>query len=151
MSRPHSAYAAALAVVRGCYGGCQLVAPGLEAALAPLDAQRIRWVVRVAGAREAAQLAWCLAGGQRARRWGIAVDALHAVTMLAVAAASSRYRRPAVLEGLVAAGFALAGAAGLHRATRPFHRRDVVAGPPPGRNTFWDWSVYEVAFWERGQ
>jgi hypothetical protein len=73
----------------------------------PTSAERV--VVRILGARYLAQSA----GGIVVRRpWvprvDAAIDLTHAATMLALAAADRRHRRPALLSAGVATGFAVA-------------------------------------------
>lgn len=63
--------------------------------------------VWIAGARHVVQAALTLAKPEL-RPYGVAADALHALSMIPVAVASKRFRRPALAQAAVAA--ALAGA-----------------------------------------
>lgn len=63
--------------------------------------------VWIAGARHVVQAAVTLAKPEL-RPYGVAVDSLHALTMIPVAVFSKRFRRPALAQAVVAA--ALAGA-----------------------------------------
>ncbi len=73
-------------------------------------------MVRVLGARQVVQAG--LAQFWLARSFpaepllglGVGVDALHALSMVPVVAAAPRWRRPALVSGLTAAAFAIAGA-----------------------------------------
>jgi hypothetical protein len=73
------------------------------------DTPAARRVVRVLGARHAAQAAAELLGSQGSSRLGVAVDAAHGLSMVALAARSGRWRRPATLSAAVASSFAVAG------------------------------------------
>ena len=106
-----------LATLRAGYGAVQLAVPGYSAEQrlgGPLDPATLR-VVRVLGARQVVQAG--LAQFWLARSFpadpllglGVAVDALHALSMIPVAAAAPRWRRPALVSGLMAAAFAVAG------------------------------------------
>lgn len=77
--------------------------------------------VQIAGARHVAQAALTLAFPQL-RPFGIAVDALHALSMLGVVASSSRYRRPALVQALFAACLACAELRAM-RVPRPPRKR----------------------------
>jgi len=48
-----------------------------------------------------------LASGRRAHRWDVAVELLHAASMLPVAAAWPRHRRSATASAAIAGGIAL--------------------------------------------
>jgi hypothetical protein len=106
-----------LATLRAGYGAVQLAVPGYSAEQqlgGPLDPATLR-VVRVLGARQVIQAG--LAQFWLARSFpagpmlglGVGVDALHALSMIPVAAAAPRWRRPALVSGLMAAAFAVAG------------------------------------------
>ena len=70
------------------------------------------WLVRVLGARGVVQGALTAATPQPVTlALGASADSAHALSMLPVAIASSRYRRPAAISGAVAAVMAVAGAA----------------------------------------
>jgi hypothetical protein len=77
------------------------------------------WIVRVLGVRSGLQGAAELAWPTPAAAWtGAAIDAAHAASMAAVALASRRYRRAALLSGALAAGSAIALASTAARETR---------------------------------
>jgi hypothetical protein len=101
-----------LASVRAGYGVIQLAMPGYSAEQqlgGPLDAATLG-VVRVLGARQVTQAGLALAFP--AEPWlglGAGVDALHALSMIPLVLAAPRWRRPALVSGLTAAGFAAVG------------------------------------------
>lgn len=106
-----------LAGLRAGYGAVQLAAPAWSAEQrlgGPLDPATLR-VVRVLGARQVTQAG--LAQFLLARSFpaeplaglGVGVDALHALSMLPLVVATPRWRRPALVSGLIAAAFAAAG------------------------------------------
>jgi len=64
---------------------------------------------RVLGARHVVQATVELACGPCWRRTGVVVDVAHGVSMLAIAAASPRWRRAALSDASVAAAFAAFG------------------------------------------
>ena len=101
-----------LASVRAGYGAVQLAAPGYSAEQqlgGPLDPTALR-VVRVLGARQLAQAGLALAfPAEPLLGLGAGVDALHALSMVPLAVATPRWRRPALVSGLMAAAFAAAG------------------------------------------
>jgi hypothetical protein len=112
-----------LAGVRAGYGVVQVALPGYSAEEllgGPLDATTVR-VVRVLGARQLAQAGLALAfPAEPLLGLGVGVDALHALSMVPLALATPRWRRPALVSGLMATAFA---AAGLLTARRvPGHR-----------------------------
>ncbi len=98
--------------VRAGYGAVQLAAPGYSAEQqlgGPLDPTTLR-VVRVLGARQLAQAGLALAfPAEPLLGLGAGVDALHALSMVPLAVATPRWRRPALVSGLMAAAFAAAG------------------------------------------
>jgi hypothetical protein len=97
-----------LAAGGGVWGLALLTGPRrVVAALCPeLPESRI-WVVRVLGARLVAQHAVVLAAPRpTAVRAAAAVDALHAASMVPLLAAP-RYRRAALLSGVVATAWAV--------------------------------------------
>jgi hypothetical protein len=101
-----------LAGVRAGYGAVQLAAPAYSAEQllgGPLD-PRTRRVVRVLGARQLAQagLAMSFPAGPLLRL-GVAVDAMHALSMVVLAAGGRRWRRAALTSAAMAAAFAAAG------------------------------------------
>jgi hypothetical protein len=102
----------ATAVLRAGWGGALLLVPRrlLNAAgYRPAPAGAVL-VLRVLGARHLAQAA---AGGVAAREsfaaLGAVVDTLHSGTCVGLAAGSGRWRRAALLDAAVEAGFAAAG------------------------------------------
>ena len=101
-----------LAGVRAGYGVIQLALPGYSAEQqlgGPLDPATQR-VVRVLGARQVTQAGLALAfPTEPLAGLGVGVDALHALSMLPLALAPCRWRRPALVSGLTAAAFAAAG------------------------------------------
>ncbi len=101
-----------LATLRAGYGAVQLAVPGYSAEQqlgGPLDPATLR-VVRVLGARQMVQAGLALAfPAEPGLGLGVGVDALHALSMVPVAAAAPRWRRPALVSGLMAATFAVAG------------------------------------------
>jgi hypothetical protein len=101
-----------LASVRASYGAVQLAAPAWSAEQrlgGPLDPATLR-VVRVLGARQVAQAGLALAfPAEPLAGLGVGVDALHALSMVPVAVATPRWRRPALVSGLMATAFAMAG------------------------------------------
>jgi hypothetical protein len=101
-----------LASVRAGYGAVQLAVPAWSAEQrlgGPLDSATLR-VVRVLGARQVTQAGLALAfPAEPLLGLGVAVDGLHALSMVPVAAATPRWRRPALVSGLTATAFAIAG------------------------------------------
>jgi hypothetical protein len=102
----------ALASVRAGYGLIQLALPRYSAEQqlgGPLDSATLR-VVRVLGARQVTQAGLALAfPAEPLLGLGAGVDALHALSMVPLALATPRWRRPALVSGLMAAAFAAAG------------------------------------------
>jgi hypothetical protein len=101
-----------VASVRAGYGAVQLAVPAWSAEQrlgGPLDPATVR-VVRVLGARQLTQAGLALAfPAEPLLGLGVGVDVLHALSMVPVAAAVPRWRRPALVSGLMAAAFAAAG------------------------------------------
>ncbi len=107
MSAPIAGRAASVAAVRGGWGVLLVAAPGgvLTSLPGVQPTSSTRAVARVLGARQLAQGAAALAGSQIARRaWW--VDALHAASMLVLAATAPAHRRLAATDAVVAAAFA---------------------------------------------
>jgi len=77
--------------------------------------------VRVLGLRHLVQGAAQVAAPQRLRRLFVAVDVVHALTMLALAGADERRRRPAVLSAVVALASAATTTAAVCSTFRPTH------------------------------
>lgn len=96
-------------LVRGSWGMTLLSVPGRLITLAGGQATpRARLVARVLGARHVAQAAVEARTGARWIRAGQLVDASHAASGFALAAADSRWRRVAVTDALIALCFVLA-------------------------------------------
>ena len=112
-----------LAGVRASYGAIQVALPGYSAEEllgGPLDATTVR-VVRVLGPRQLAQAGLALPfPAEPLAGLGVGVDALHALSMVPLALATPRWRRPALVSGLMAAAFAAAGLLAARRI--PGHR-----------------------------
>jgi hypothetical protein len=101
--------------LRAAFGALLLVAP--QTIVAPVAASDDRAPVifaRVLGARHLAQAAVAARHGSRAAAiGGVAVDAVHAATAFALAAADARHRRVALANAATAS---LLAAAGVHEA-----------------------------------
>lgn len=97
-----------LSLIRAAFGISLLVRPQLAAGQlhVPLD-RRAALLARVLGARHVLQAA--LVGGRRSQRLGAAVDGVHAISMLAVAAADQGHRRVCLTNAGTATALALAG------------------------------------------
>jgi hypothetical protein len=98
---------------RACYGTALLCAPGLALGLATGQApdRRARTVARVLGARHLAQAVLTLCRPRPAVFLaGAGIDACHAASMLALAAAGSHMRRAEIADAFAAAAFTAAGA-----------------------------------------
>lgn len=99
-------------LVRASWGTLLLLRPdtGLDALEGSDDTtEPARAVIRILGARHLAELALELRHGPAWRRAGGVVDAIHAVTALGFAGLDHRWRRAAVTDAVVAAGFAVVG------------------------------------------
>lgn len=129
-----------LCTVRGCYGLAQLAAPGVVGQLVGLrlDGPQ-RSVTRVLGARHLSQaVVSAPAPNATVLALGVEVDLLHSASMIALAAADRRLRRPALTSAAVAAGFAAAGMF----ATSQLYRRPGAAptqGPLQVRDRWAQW------------
>ena len=102
----------ASAILRALLGSLYLVGPQWlpELLLGVRLDSRARFVVRVLGARQLLQAALGIAVPSRLTlRLGSAVDALHAGSMLALAAVDSRRRGAALGDAAVAGSLAAAG------------------------------------------
>jgi hypothetical protein len=116
MPRPVSSTATtgslALAAVRLAWGAALLSAPGRVVGVlggaATADSRRIE---RILGVRHLLQGTVELLAWPRWRRIGVTVDALHAASGVALAAADARWRRPAALDATITTAFAVGGAA----------------------------------------
>jgi hypothetical protein len=108
VSRP----AARVTARRAAWGVALLTVPGpVLRAIERTDHTRAQRVVaRVLGIRNVLQAAVVASvGGRSIRRRGAAVDAIHVLTSLGMAAASHRWRRLALADAAIAAGLAAAG------------------------------------------
>lgn len=112
MARRHSVRGArAVAITRLAWGGLLLAAPGtVIGLLGGQDETASRRVLRILGARHGVQGAVELVG-QDIGVAGTVIDLLHAGSALGFAAVDRRWRRPALLDALIAGGFAAAGMA----------------------------------------
>ena len=102
---------AGLLVARAGLGAAYLLMPALRSPGGPRPSPAVR-VARVLGLRQLAQAA--LTSGDPGRPvlvLGAGTDALHAASMVALAACSARWRRQAGLDAVVAASLAAAGVA----------------------------------------
>ena len=98
---------------RACYGAALLCAPGLALGLATGQApsQRARTVARILGGRHLAQAVLTLWRPRPAVFLaGAGIDACHAASMLALAAADPRMRRAGIADAAAAAAFTATGA-----------------------------------------
>ncbi|WP_138443059.1 hypothetical protein [Sinomonas susongensis] len=97
-----------LEVVRAAYGASELLAPGaLERLLVGAAAdQRARTTIRILGARHLLQAVVTARGGATVHRLGGGVDALHAVSMAALAVFDPKRRRAAAVNAAIALAFA---------------------------------------------
>ena len=112
--RPPGSRSLAVPLARAGYGAALLCAPGpmIRACTGQVPSLRARRVARVLGLRHLAQAAvtaW--APGPGLVTAGAAIDVCHAVSMLALAAASRPLRRAELADGLAAATLAVAGPA----------------------------------------
>jgi hypothetical protein len=116
-----------LAGARAGYGAVQLLRPAYSAEQllgGPLDPGAVA-AVRVLGARQLAQAAVSVADpSARLLGLGAGADAAHALTMALLALADPRWRRPAMVSGLIAAAFAAVGATAARRAANRPAQRD---------------------------
>lgn len=96
-------------LIRGAWGAVLLADPGLPLRLGGgLDSRGVRAAVRILGARHLVEaLILAEAGDQRSARWIRAVDAVHATSMLLLAALSPRLRRDALLSAASASGLVM--------------------------------------------
>jgi hypothetical protein len=107
-----------LTPVRAVYGAALVLSPSVPLRLATGRApdRRTIAVVRVLGLRQVAQAALAAvsaarpAAARRAATVGAAVDAVHAASMLALAAWAPARRREALVDAGLAGAFAVAGA-----------------------------------------
>ena len=114
-----------LAGVRAGYGAVQLLRPAYSAEQllgGPLDPGAVA-AVRVLGARQLAQAAMSVTTpSARLLALGAGANGVHALSMAVLVLADRRWRRPAMVSGLIAAAFAAArphgGPAGSARSAR---------------------------------
>lgn len=97
-----------LEVVRAAYGLCELLAPDFLSGRLLGDAPdgKVRLVIRILGARHLVQALLTARSGRTAHRVGGSVDALHAASMVALAARNDRYRKSAAVNAALALVFA---------------------------------------------
>ena len=101
-------------VIRACYGAALLCVPGpaLHLVTGRLPSPRACTVARVLGARHLAQAVLTLWRPRPAvLRAGACIDACHAASMLALAAAEPPMRRAGLADAAAATVFAATGAA----------------------------------------
>lgn len=112
-------------LVRAVWAIALLAIPGAVIRLAMgIDEPASRRAVRVLGARHLFQAGIEVRYGAPARRLGVWIDALHALTAAGFAVGDRRWRRPAAMDALVASAFAAIGRARKSRTERPdAHRR----------------------------
>jgi hypothetical protein len=102
----------ALQVVRATYGAALVLVPGpaIRLATGRLPSRQACRVARVLGTRHLIQAALTAAApGRAVLALGGQVDAVHAASMLLLAAVSRAQRRAAVTDALTEAAFAAAG------------------------------------------
>ena len=98
-------------ILRICWGMLLLISPGTVLRLFGGADQGVtpRRVMRVLGARHVAQAGTEWAFGGRARQIGTVVDLLHAATSAGLALIDPRWRRAALSDTAVTAGFVVLG------------------------------------------
>lgn len=101
-------------LVRVGWGTLLLARPdtGLDALDAHGSSEPARVVIRILGARHLVEAGLELYHGPRWRQAGGVVDAIHSATALGFSALDHSWRRVAVADAVVAAGFAAVGLAG---------------------------------------
>ena len=104
-------------LVRVAWGSLLLVRPdaGLRVLSTEDPPPRVRWVARVLGGRHLVEAGLELTHGPRWRTAGGVVDAIHSATAVGFAAVDPRWRRAALTDAAIAAGFAAVGLAGAGR------------------------------------
>lgn len=97
-----------LEVVRAAYGLCELLAPAFVAGrlLGRAPDGREQVVIRILGLRHLVQAVLTVRAGCTAHRVGGCVDAVHAASMVVLAAVDGQYRRPAAASAALALVFA---------------------------------------------
>jgi hypothetical protein len=98
--------------IRAGWGLTLLIAPGTVLRLfgGADEGRAPRRVMRVLGARHFVQAGAEYRFGERARRIGIGVDLLHGATSVVFSVVSPPWRRAALIDAVVATGFAVLGA-----------------------------------------
>ncbi|WP_052206920.1 hypothetical protein [Sinomonas humi] len=98
-----------LEAFRAAYGVMELLAPGaLERLLVGTAAdERARTTIRILGARHVLQAVLTARAGRTAHRVGGGADALHALSMVALAAFDPKRRRAAAVNAVIAFAFAV--------------------------------------------
>jgi hypothetical protein len=109
---PQPAGARALQLIRAAYGTALVLVPGpvIQLATGRVPGRRACQVARVLGARHLAQTALtAVAARPSAFAAGAGVDALHASSMLLLAAADNSVRRAALADALAESALAAGG------------------------------------------
>ncbi|SDS97358.1 hypothetical protein [Actinopolymorpha singaporensis] len=128
----------ALSAVRFTYGTAEATVPDFVSrhlAGRPLDRHE-RFAARVLGVRHTVQAGAATAlASPSAYRLGAGVDALHALSMVGLAAVDRRRRRLALTETAIASAMAFAGLHAARRAGQAQQANDASAGGPgePGQ------------------
>jgi hypothetical protein len=109
-----------LNATRAVWGATLLLAPDRVLALIGDCAIGVERMTRVLGARHLAEAVTLIAASETggAPRWPIAIDAVHGVSMLGVAALAPRHRRPALASAGIAGGLVAWAELERHRARR---------------------------------
>lgn len=96
-------------LVRGLLGVCELVRPQLlyRAVTGTQPTPGVVVVMRVLGARHAAQALLLSRAGRSWHRCGALVDLAHAASMVGLACGSRRWRRAAGIDAVLASAFAV--------------------------------------------
>lgn len=109
---PQPSGARALQLIRAAYGTALILLPGpvIQLATGRVPSRRARQVARVLGTRHLAQTALtACAGRPSAFAAGAGIDALHATSMLLLAAADGCVRRAALADALAESALAAGG------------------------------------------
>ncbi len=114
-----------LEAVRAIYGLCELLAPDFVSGrlLGKAPDRKARVVIRILGARHLVQAVLTFRAGSVAHGIGGWVDAIHAASMVALAAVDPRRRTSAAVNAAIAVVFAAAEFQGL-----PVRRRAEARG-----------------------
>lgn len=86
--------------------GCLVAPAGMDEVVGALDTRTLT-IVRVLGGRLVLQAGLDVALGARTRRLDLAVELVHAASMVSVAVTRPAYRRPALVSAAVASGIAV--------------------------------------------